>query len=169
MRCFANFFRYKLLLEKGGWFVDSDTICMRPFDFDNEYVLFERGHQRPTVAQRRRDESPPRKRDHAVRVGHLQSVRAERVEMEPVWSDVAGKSAAGLFATIFRSALGRILPHPLFGVGADSLTPACTGSSPSALMPFICGMNCGVVKTRTKTRRIRPAAFYEQLKQRYLS
>src|SRR5258707_1370507 len=34
---FANFFRYKLLLEKGGWFVDADTICLKPFDFRKEY------------------------------------------------------------------------------------------------------------------------------------
>ncbi len=36
---FANFFRYKLLLENGGWFVDSDTICLKPFDFESEYVF----------------------------------------------------------------------------------------------------------------------------------
>jgi Glycosyltransferase sugar-binding region containing DXD motif len=36
---FANFFRYRLLLEKGGWFVDLDTICLRPFQFDADYVF----------------------------------------------------------------------------------------------------------------------------------
>lgn len=36
---FANFFRYKLLLEKGGWWVDSDIICLRPFSFSEEYVF----------------------------------------------------------------------------------------------------------------------------------
>ena len=36
---FANFFRYKLLLERGGWWVDLDTVCLRPFDFDGEYVI----------------------------------------------------------------------------------------------------------------------------------
>ena len=36
---FADFFRYKLLLEKGGWWVDTDTICMRPFTFPQEYVF----------------------------------------------------------------------------------------------------------------------------------
>jgi len=36
---FANFFRYKLLLEKGGWFVDADTVCLRPFDFAGDYVF----------------------------------------------------------------------------------------------------------------------------------
>jgi mannosyltransferase OCH1-like enzyme len=36
---FANFFRYKLLLDTGGWWADSDTICLRPFDFPGEYVF----------------------------------------------------------------------------------------------------------------------------------
>ena len=36
---FANFFRYKLLLERGGWWVDTDVVCLRPFDFPEEYVF----------------------------------------------------------------------------------------------------------------------------------
>ena len=40
---FANFFRYKLLLEKGGWFVDADTICIRSFDFAADYVFSSEG------------------------------------------------------------------------------------------------------------------------------
>ena len=36
---FANYFRYKLLLEKGGWWVDTDTVCLRPFDFSREHVF----------------------------------------------------------------------------------------------------------------------------------
>jgi mannosyltransferase OCH1-like enzyme len=36
---FANFFRYKLLLERGGWWVDTDMICLRPFDFADPYVF----------------------------------------------------------------------------------------------------------------------------------
>ena len=36
---FANFFRYKLLLERGGWWADTDTICLKPFDFPDEYVF----------------------------------------------------------------------------------------------------------------------------------
>src|SRR2546423_1207898 len=37
---FSNFFRYKLLLERGGWWVDTDTICVKPFDFPELYVFF---------------------------------------------------------------------------------------------------------------------------------
>jgi hypothetical protein len=40
---FANFFRYRLLLEKGGWFVDADTVCVKPFDFGEEYVFSSEG------------------------------------------------------------------------------------------------------------------------------
>ena len=36
---FANFFRYKLLLERGGWWVDTDVICLKAFDFVEEYVF----------------------------------------------------------------------------------------------------------------------------------
>jgi mannosyltransferase OCH1-like enzyme len=36
---FSNFFRYKLLLEKGGWWIDSDLVCLKPFDFPDEYVF----------------------------------------------------------------------------------------------------------------------------------
>jgi hypothetical protein len=40
---FANFFRYRMLLENGGWWVDMDTVCMAPFDFDEPYVFSSEG------------------------------------------------------------------------------------------------------------------------------
>jgi mannosyltransferase OCH1-like enzyme len=36
---FSNFFRYKLLLERGGWWSDTDNVCLRPFDFPDPYVF----------------------------------------------------------------------------------------------------------------------------------
>lgn len=36
---FANLFRYHLLNAKGGWWVDTDIICLKPFDFNCEYVI----------------------------------------------------------------------------------------------------------------------------------
>ena len=36
---FANFFRYKLLMERGGWWVETDVVCLKPFDFVQEYVF----------------------------------------------------------------------------------------------------------------------------------
>jgi len=45
---FANFFRYKLLLERGGWWADTDLVCLKPFVFDEEFVFsseFSNGRQ----------------------------------------------------------------------------------------------------------------------------
>jgi hypothetical protein len=36
---FSNFFRYELLWKHGGWWVDLDTICLRPFRFEADYVI----------------------------------------------------------------------------------------------------------------------------------
>lgn len=36
---FSNFFRYKLLLERGGWWADADMVCLKPFDFGHQYVF----------------------------------------------------------------------------------------------------------------------------------
>ncbi len=36
---FSDIFRYKLLFEHGGWWVDMDTVCLRAFDFPEEYVF----------------------------------------------------------------------------------------------------------------------------------
>ena len=36
---FSDMFRYKLLLEKGGWWVDTDMVCVRPFEFDRDCVF----------------------------------------------------------------------------------------------------------------------------------
>ncbi len=36
---FADYFRWKLLAEKGGWWVDMDMVCLRPFDFPEDSVF----------------------------------------------------------------------------------------------------------------------------------
>ena len=36
---FSNMFRYKLMYDKGGYWVDMDMICIRPFDFTDEYIF----------------------------------------------------------------------------------------------------------------------------------
>jgi len=38
---FSNLFRYKLLLERGGYWADTDVICLKPFNFHSEYVFAE--------------------------------------------------------------------------------------------------------------------------------
>jgi hypothetical protein len=36
---FSNEFRYRLLYEHGGWWVDTDVVCLKPFDFDADFVF----------------------------------------------------------------------------------------------------------------------------------
>lgn len=36
---FSDYFRYKLLFDKGGWWVDMDTVCLCYFDFQDEYCF----------------------------------------------------------------------------------------------------------------------------------
>ena len=42
---FSNIFRYKLLAEKGGYWADTDVVCLKPFEFDSEYVFGEEMNQ----------------------------------------------------------------------------------------------------------------------------
>lgn len=50
---FANYFRYRLLRERGGWWADMDVICLRPLDFTGTYVFasepLPRGGATPTA------------------------------------------------------------------------------------------------------------------------
>lgn len=36
---FSDIFRYKLLYEKGGWWVDMDVTCLKPLDFPEPYYF----------------------------------------------------------------------------------------------------------------------------------
>ena len=36
---FSDWFRYELLYKNGGWWVDVDQLCLKPFDFENEYIF----------------------------------------------------------------------------------------------------------------------------------
>ncbi|MEJ2421210.1 MAG: glycosyltransferase [Acidobacteriota bacterium] len=36
---FSDMFRYKLLYEKGGYWVDTDIFCLKPFPFEKRYLF----------------------------------------------------------------------------------------------------------------------------------
>ncbi|WP_276366301.1 glycosyltransferase [Chryseolinea sp. H1M3-3] len=42
---FANLFRYKLILEKGGYWVDTDIVCLRKITKKQKYVFASQNHQ----------------------------------------------------------------------------------------------------------------------------
>jgi len=45
---FSDIFRYKLLHDYGGWWVDMDVTCLKPLDFPSTYV-FRPHHDMPVV------------------------------------------------------------------------------------------------------------------------
>jgi hypothetical protein len=36
---FSDMFRYRLLFERGGWWADTDVVCLRPFAFPGRFVF----------------------------------------------------------------------------------------------------------------------------------
>jgi len=36
---FCDYFRYAMLYKRGGWYVDMDSVCLRPLNFSSEYVF----------------------------------------------------------------------------------------------------------------------------------
>lgn len=36
---FSNLFRYKLLLDRGNIWVDTDVVCLKPFQFSSDFIL----------------------------------------------------------------------------------------------------------------------------------
>lgn len=36
---FSNLFRYEMLFKNGGWWVDMDTVCLKHFDFVDEFIF----------------------------------------------------------------------------------------------------------------------------------
>ena len=42
---FTNLFRYTVIQQRGGWWIDTDVCLLKPFDFDEEEVYFEESSQ----------------------------------------------------------------------------------------------------------------------------
>jgi len=56
---FSNYFRYKLLLERGGYWSDTDMICRKRLDFNNEYVFSSEQHDNALHATSGLMKTPP--------------------------------------------------------------------------------------------------------------
>jgi len=41
---FADWFRLKLLYQRGGWWVDTDVVCLQPFDETDDYCFSSETH-----------------------------------------------------------------------------------------------------------------------------
>jgi hypothetical protein len=62
VQTFADLFRYKMLYERGGWWVDLDLILLRPLTHPHPYCFateLERGTPKVSRFATRRTASPP--------------------------------------------------------------------------------------------------------------
>ena len=50
LAAFSNLFRYKLLFDRGGWWVDTDVVCVRPLPDRPAVVAAERYPDRTVIA-----------------------------------------------------------------------------------------------------------------------
>lgn len=57
---FSNEFRWELLHERGGWWVDMDIVCLKPFEFPGEYVFAGEWEQNRMQANNCVMRAPPR-------------------------------------------------------------------------------------------------------------
>jgi glycosyltransferase involved in cell wall biosynthesis len=100
---FSDWFRTKLLYELGGIWVDMDVLCLRPFDFPQEYVF--RAHRLGAVMNLIK--CPPRSR----LMGELLDEMSGRVCEDSGWFD---------FTRAFIEGIGR---QDLQGFVRDDLMP----------------------------------------------
>ena len=85
---FSNIFRYKFLFEHGGWWVDTDLVAIRPFEFTDDYVFaserLKNGDIHPTTCVIK---LPP-KSDFALKC-YNKSISYDRSTLE--WSTIGPK------------------------------------------------------------------------------
>ena len=61
LAAFSDLFRFKLLLDRGGWWVDADIFCLKPFHFTAPYVFgFEANNVASGVIRMPRDRKSTR-------------------------------------------------------------------------------------------------------------
>jgi hypothetical protein len=164
---FSNFFRYKLLLERGGWWVDTDLVCLKPFDFSSRFVFSsERGRA-----------------DALVNVGAIKTPAGSEVmhyawtactRMDPAqlkWSQ-CGPTLAG--AAVKACSLQAYVqpPHvfcPIhFSEWERMLDPAETWAFDESTAAIHCWNELWRRSNRSKDSAYPAGCLYEELKRRYL-
>lgn len=164
---FSNFFRYKLLLELGGWWVDTDMICLKPFDFSSSFVFSSERSGRGAV----------------VNVGAIKVPAGSEVmryawtactQMEPAklkWSQ-CGPTLAG--AAVTACSLQNYVQPPEvfcpihFSEWEKMLDPAETWAFGEATLAVHCWNELWRRGNHSKDHDYPADCLYEKLKQRYL-
>lgn len=155
---FSNFFRYKLLLERGGWWVDIDTVCLRPFDFSEEYAFSSETAMGQEFINSGICKAPAGSEAMAFAWGVCEKKDPDKL----VWGETGPRLIA---AAVQKFSLERYKQSPEVFVRLVMLTggrywnPKQILNSASAPMLFISGTKGGARPARTRTLRIRSIVF----------
>jgi hypothetical protein len=164
---FANWFRYRLVLERGGWWVDLDTVCLRPLDFEANYVFSSEVHEgRPAI-----DLAVLKAPKGSDLCRHLCEVCASRDPLRLVWGET-GPRLLGEAVRMF--GLTRFVHAPTTFCPIDH-TEWMAVLDPERRFDFgpeVVAVHLWNAKWarygRDKDASFHPGCLYEQLKSRYL-
>lgn len=165
---FANFFRYKLLLERGGWWVDLDVICLAPFDVPGDHVFAGEEGSDPPVATNAVIKAP---------AGSAVMARAWEVcrGKDPAalgWGETGPRLLTGLLREF---ALEPAIQAPEvfcpihYDRWDDALDPGFSPGFPAATRAVHLWNEMWRREGKSKDARYPPGCLYERLKARYLS
>lgn len=164
---FANHFRYELLLRRGGWWADTDVVCLKPFALAGEYAFASEAHKGGRIANNGIMKAPAA----SEVLAHLCRVCRAKDPEKLVWGETGPKL---LDETIRQFALDEHLtaPHVFCPLGYTEWAAAL---DPSARLAF--GEETYAVHLwnemwrrdgRDKNSRYHADCLYEQLKRAYL-
>ncbi len=88
---FANFFRYRMLLEQGGWWVDMDTVCVSPFDFEDPYVFSSEGRNGQRLVNVGMMKVPPKSRAMRLAWAACESMDPQNLKWSQSGPQLAGR------------------------------------------------------------------------------
>jgi mannosyltransferase OCH1-like enzyme len=164
---FSNFFRYKLLLEKGGWWADSDIICLKPFDFAAEYVFSSEVDRGMEVTTSSVIKTPPR----SDVMSHAWDVCSRKQPQELRWGET-GPQLLGEAVRKFSLEQFREPPQTFCPVSyvdwEDILKPGLNWDFSAVTHAVHAWNEMWRRAGRDKNGRYHPSCLYERLKERYL-
>ena len=113
---FSNLFRYQLLYDRGGWWVDMDVCCLRPFALDSELVLAVEHHRKGWQVASAILRFPP---GHPCMKECLEEARRAKDDPMLTWGRIGPELVARLAAKHglhrFAESAQRFMPVPPWG------------------------------------------------------
>ena len=164
---FSNYFRYKLLLENGGWWADMDIVCLKPFDFDTAYVFSSEWYE-----------------DRVLVSSGIIKVPVGSEVMAYTWQTCLGKNRQELKwgeigPRLMNEAVRKFVLDPFvkpssvfcpigFKAWGEVLDPTIAWAFDETTYAIHLWNEMWRQDQQDKNRRYHPDCLYEQLKQRYL-